>query len=125
MKAILMNISKHTTKPGEHEMSYHQTAQELNGMAKSLDLKPEHINLMIKFAKLVRRSARQNKVLWTIVNEVLEDTGLKLELYTEKHLDTYYENWRVVKEPEGCKETCGPCQNGDHENCDLTECDCK
>ena len=79
-------------------MSYHQTAEQLNGMAKSLDLKPEHINLMIRFGKLVRRSARQNKVLWTIVNEVLEGTGLKLELYQEEKPDgTFWENWRVVE----------------------------
>ena len=107
-------------------MSYHQTAQELNGMAKSLQLQPEHINLMIRFGKLVRRSARQNKVLWNIVETMLEGTGLKLELYKEEKEDgTFWDNWRVVKEPEGCKETCGPCQNGDHKNCDLTECDCK
>ena len=105
-------------------MSYHQVAEQLNGMAKSLELAPEHINLMIRFAKLVRRSARQNKVLWTIVDEILDGTGLKLELYNETEGDAIYEKWRVVKIQEGCKEVCGSCQNGDHKNCDLTECDC-
>ncbi len=73
-------------------------------MAKSLDLKPEHINLMIRFAKLVRRSARQNKVLWNIVDTMLEGTGYKLELYNEKDGDAIYPHQvmpRVDRSPHG------------------------
>jgi len=31
---------------------------------------------------------------------------------------------REAEEDEICKEICGPCQNGDHKRCQLTECDC-
>ncbi len=30
-----------------------------------------------------------------------------------------------LEEDEICKENCGPCQNGDHKHCQLTECDCE
>jgi len=35
--------------------------------------------------------------------------------------------WWVVKRKdfENRNEVCGPCAGGDHENCELVECDCK
>jgi len=57
---------------------------------------PEHFNAMIKFAKTARRSARQNKVLWNMVRQILPET-LELRITTKERQDGgTYEDWMVV-----------------------------
>lgn len=59
---------------------------------------PEQINIMIKFAKVARRSAKANKVLWNMVRELIDGTDMKLQLQTKEGRDgKTYEDWLVVK----------------------------
>lgn len=87
-------------------MSYHEQSQKMNLMVKAHGMTPDQVNLMIKFAKVVRRSARQNTVLWNIVREVIEGTPMKLEVttVTKENGDTY-EDWKVVGEPQKAEES--------------------
>ena len=82
-------------------MSYHEQARTIGQMAKEYNMTPEQINVMIKFAKVVRRSARQNSVLWNIVRDLIEggDLPFKLQLTESEGKDgKKYEDWRVVPE---------------------------
>ncbi len=78
-------------------MSYHETSRQLNLMIKAYGLKPEHLNMMIKFAKAVRRSARQNKVLWNMVDIMTEGTNMKLVIVPKvnPHTQKTYDSYRV------------------------------
>ncbi len=79
-------------------MSYHSEMSKLNPLVRETRMTPEQINIMIKFAKVARRSAKQNKVLWTMVNELIENTGMILQLNEKEGRDgKLYEDWHVVK----------------------------
>lgn len=82
-------------------MSYHEQARNLNLMVKAKGMTPDQVNIMIKFAKVVRRSARANSVLWNIVRETIDGTPMKLEVVKVEGKDgRTYEDWKVVGEPQ-------------------------
>ncbi len=87
-------------------MSYHAQADKMNLMVKAHGMTPDQVNLMIKFAKVVRRSAKANSVLWNIVRETIEGTPMRLEVttVTKENGDTY-EDWKVVGEPQKAEES--------------------
>lgn len=75
-------------------MTYQDDMAKLKPTTESFG--PEHFNAMIKFAKTARRSARQNKVLWNMVNAILPD-NMELKLETKERQDGgTYEDWKVV-----------------------------
>ena len=78
-------------------MSYHDQMRKLNPLVIATKMTPEQINVLIKFAKVARRSARQNTVLYTMVEELIEGTNMKLQVFEEEGRDgKTYEAWRVV-----------------------------
>jgi hypothetical protein len=88
-------------------MSYHDQAHNINLMVKAYGMTPDQVNIMIKFAKIVRRSARQNTVLWNIVRESIEGTPMRLETQrVTNDRGESYEDWKVVGEPQ-------PAEGGD------------
>jgi hypothetical protein len=75
-------------------MTYHDDMEKLKPTV--TEFNAEHFNAMIKFAKTARRSAKQNKVLWRMVEQILPE-GLKLQLETKERQDgETYEDWMVV-----------------------------
>ena len=75
-------------------MTYHDDMEKLKPTVGGFNA--EHFNAMIKFAKTARRSARQNKVLWNMVRQILPE-GLELQLTTKERQDGgTYEDWMVV-----------------------------
>ncbi len=75
-------------------MTYHDDMEKLKPTVQTFNT--EHFNAMIKFAKTARRSAKQNKVLWNMVRQILPK-GLELKLETKEGQDgRTYEDWLVV-----------------------------
>ena len=68
------------TNQGDVFMSYHEQARNIGAMVKQYNMTPEQINVMVKFSKIVRRSAKQNTVLWNIVRDVIEGGNLPYQL---------------------------------------------
>ena len=69
------------------------------------------------YTKPILMSARPNDIIEVDNRE-----------FTVKRMSSY--PWICLQpnfseDREGCKEICGPCQNGDHEHCQLEECDCE
>lgn len=79
-------------------MSYREQTDKLNGLVIAEKMTPEQINVCIKFAKIARRSARQNKVLYAMVEILIKGTDMELQVHEEEGRDgKKYEAWRVVK----------------------------
>ena len=79
-------------------MTYIEDMDKLKPTVQSFG--PEHFNAMIKFAKTARRSARQNKVLWNMVSQILPP-DLELRVQQKERQDgSTYEDWMVVKKTE-------------------------
>lgn len=82
-------------------MSYHEQMRKLNPLVIATKMTPEQINIMVKFAKVARRSARQNTVLHTMVEELIEGTDMEFQTYEAEGRDgKKYTAWRVVKKGE-------------------------
>jgi len=75
-------------------MTYYEDMEKLKPTVQRFEA--DHFNAMIKFAKTARRSARQNKVLWNMVRQILPG-DLELQLSEQEGKDgKKYESWLVV-----------------------------